>query len=184
SEWGEVVVAAYEGRVQPDPLREWLKTRLAPHEVPKRLVQFDRLPEAGGGEPDRGAVRAELAAVLRGDLAEFTIPGGGAGASPHPACVSPPAASAVPPWSVGSVDVPSRAASPLPVARPSSAGRRTGSAIGSASRPLPRSPSTPTAPRCASAGVRGWPWSRRRRTATPPPCGTGWRAGRLGHPRS
>lgn len=69
SEWGEVVVAAYEGRVQPDPLREWLKTRLAPHEVPKRLVQFDRLPEAGGGKPDRGAIRAELAAVWRGDLA-------------------------------------------------------------------------------------------------------------------
>lgn len=60
-EWGQRVVAAYEGdRVEPAELLEWLRPRLAPHQVPRRLLRLDAIPLSGGGKPDRERLRALL----------------------------------------------------------------------------------------------------------------------------
>ncbi|HEU0025175.1 MAG TPA: AMP-binding protein [Thermoleophilaceae bacterium] len=52
AEWGEVVTAFVVLRepVQPAALRAWCRERLAPHEVPKRVVAVDELPRNAAGK--------------------------------------------------------------------------------------------------------------------------------------
>lgn len=56
-EWGEVVAAGYTGAVPPDELGEWARTRLAPHEVPRRFRRVGRIPLTEVGKPDRAALK-------------------------------------------------------------------------------------------------------------------------------
>lgn len=58
-EWGEQVVAVYEGEpVGAGELRHWLRPRLAPHQVPARVQRVERIPLNPTGKPDREAVRS------------------------------------------------------------------------------------------------------------------------------
>ena len=56
-EWGERLVGVYVGDVEPISVRAWASERLAPYEVPRELRRVDEIPTAGGGKPDRDAVR-------------------------------------------------------------------------------------------------------------------------------
>ena len=56
-EWGEAVTAFVVLRepVDPEELRAWCRERLAPHEVPKRVVPVDELPRNAAGKLMRRA---------------------------------------------------------------------------------------------------------------------------------
>lgn len=61
-EWGERVVAVYEGEpTDGGELREWLRSRLGPHQLPARIRQVERVPLNPTGKPDRDAVRGLFA---------------------------------------------------------------------------------------------------------------------------
>ncbi len=51
-DWGEAVTAFVVLREPADPeeLRAWCRSRLAPHEVPKRVVAVDELPRNAAGK--------------------------------------------------------------------------------------------------------------------------------------
>lgn len=57
-EWGQRLVAVFVGRVEVGLLRDWCSRRLAPYEVPRELRRVEEIPLAGGGKPDREALRA------------------------------------------------------------------------------------------------------------------------------
>jgi o-succinylbenzoate---CoA ligase len=60
-EWGERVVAAYEGEpLEGSALREWLRARLAPHQLPIHIRHLERIPLQPTGKPDRDEVRRLL----------------------------------------------------------------------------------------------------------------------------
>jgi O-succinylbenzoic acid--CoA ligase len=54
-DWGEAVTAfvVLREEVEPEALREWCRERLAPHEVPKRVVAVDELPRNAAGKLQR-----------------------------------------------------------------------------------------------------------------------------------
>ena len=56
-DWGEAVTAFVVLREPADPeeLRAWCRARLAPHEVPKRVVAVDELPRNAAGKLIRDA---------------------------------------------------------------------------------------------------------------------------------
>ena len=63
-EWGEKVVAfVVAGGASEDDLTAAVRSRLARHEVPKRIVLVDALPKTGAGKVDRTAIR-EMAPEL------------------------------------------------------------------------------------------------------------------------
>jgi O-succinylbenzoic acid--CoA ligase len=52
ADWGEAVTAfvVLRGPAAPEALRDWCRARLAPHEVPKRVVAVDTLPRNAAGK--------------------------------------------------------------------------------------------------------------------------------------
>ncbi|MGH3974752.1 MAG: AMP-binding enzyme, partial [Pseudonocardiaceae bacterium] len=69
-QWGErvtaVVIPADAGRPpDPDALCAAARQLLTGPQAPKEIVLFDALPLRGVGKPDRGAIRAMLAARHR-----------------------------------------------------------------------------------------------------------------------
>jgi o-succinylbenzoate---CoA ligase len=56
-EWGEKVVAVYEGEVDPVPLQTWVHERLAPYEVPRMWRRVPAVPLNAAGKPDPERVR-------------------------------------------------------------------------------------------------------------------------------
>ncbi|HEY3885143.1 MAG TPA: acyl-CoA synthetase [Vicinamibacterales bacterium] len=62
--WGERVAAVVElcdaTGLQLDPLREWLRDRLAPYKLPTVLHQLDRLPRNAMGKIDKARLRMTL----------------------------------------------------------------------------------------------------------------------------
>ena len=63
-EWGQRVVAVVvpNGEVTADELRSWLKTRLAPHKVPKEIHLADSLPRNAMGK----TLKPEVVEMVRG----------------------------------------------------------------------------------------------------------------------
>ena len=60
-EWGERVVAVYEGEpLDEGELREWLRGRLAPHQLPAHIRRVECIPLQSTGKPDRDEVRRLL----------------------------------------------------------------------------------------------------------------------------
>lgn len=66
-EWGTAVAAVYEGDVEPDRLRRWFRSRLAPHEQPKGLTRVDRIPTGSTGKPDPAGIVQRLGRGAGGD---------------------------------------------------------------------------------------------------------------------
>lgn len=60
AEWGQRVVALYEGSVEADELLAWARPRLSPWEVPKTIRRVDAVPTDTLGKPDRLAARQIL----------------------------------------------------------------------------------------------------------------------------
>lgn len=60
AEWGQRVVAVVAGDVEGEALVSWAKQRLLAHEVPKRVVVVDEIPQVSLGKPDQLRV-ADLA---------------------------------------------------------------------------------------------------------------------------
>ena len=61
-DWGEAVTAFVVLRepVDPEELRAWCRERLAPHEVPKRVVAVDELPRNAAGKLMRDRLAARV----------------------------------------------------------------------------------------------------------------------------
>lgn len=60
-EWGERVVAVYEGSANPEELAAWARERLSGFEVPRSLRHLGEIPTNGAGKPDRPRIRAGFA---------------------------------------------------------------------------------------------------------------------------
>ncbi|HEX6147989.1 MAG TPA: acyl-CoA synthetase, partial [Acidimicrobiia bacterium] len=56
-EWGEKVVAVYEGEADPEALDAWVRERLAPYEVPRMWRRVPAVPLNPAGKPDPERVR-------------------------------------------------------------------------------------------------------------------------------
>jgi fatty-acyl-CoA synthase len=48
--WGQVLWAYVVGDVDPEQVRDWLRARVSPHKVPKRVVVVDALPRTATGK--------------------------------------------------------------------------------------------------------------------------------------
>lgn len=57
-EWGEKVVAVYEGEADPRALAAWVRDRLAPYEVPRMWRRVPAVPLNAAGKPDPDRIRA------------------------------------------------------------------------------------------------------------------------------
>ncbi|HEX2152944.1 MAG TPA: AMP-binding protein, partial [Acidimicrobiia bacterium] len=56
-EWGETVVAVYQGSAPLEEVRDWLRHRLAPYEVPRQIRVVHEIPTSSGGKPDMDRIR-------------------------------------------------------------------------------------------------------------------------------
>lgn len=55
-EWGQVIVAVYEGTAPAEELAGWARQRLPSHMVPRRLKRVDSIPRTAIGKPDPTAL--------------------------------------------------------------------------------------------------------------------------------
>lgn len=62
-EWGEAVVAVFEGTADPSDLVGWASENLSAAETPKRAVRVDELPHGSLDKPDRRAVVSLVTAL-------------------------------------------------------------------------------------------------------------------------
>ena len=55
-EWGQIVVAVFEGSAEAADILSWAAGRMPVQMVPKRMERLDRIPRGAIGKPDRQAV--------------------------------------------------------------------------------------------------------------------------------
>ena len=58
--WGQMVCAAVVGDVAIDDLAAWLRTQLASHKLPKRIVAVEEIPRSATGKVQRGSLSGRL----------------------------------------------------------------------------------------------------------------------------